>query len=169
VKIPRLIPVGTKNWALVDEEDYEELKNLKWYSAPGHSGYYANTKLRSDGPFVLMHRLIMGVHEQPRPWLDHRNGNTLDNRRVNLRVCDAVGNAANRKKYTFQANPDRVTSSQYKGVTFKKSIQRWNARIGSEPERKSLGCYATEEEAARAYNEAAKALYGEFARLNHIP
>jgi AP2 domain len=162
--IPRLIPVGTKNWALVDEEDYEQLKNRKWYLS---SRNYAVTKLQSNGPWVMMHRLIMGLNEERRPWLDHRNGNTLDNRRVNLRVCDGVGNAANRKKH-LEAHPDRVTSSQYKGVTFKKSIKRWVARIGGNS-RKSLGCYATEEEAAHAYNEAAKVLYGEFAQLNHIP
>jgi AP2 domain len=163
--IPRLIPIGTKNWALVDEEDYEQLKNRKWYLS---SRNYAVTKFQSNGPWIMMHRLIMGLNGSPMPWLDHRNGNTLDNRRINLRVCDGVGNAANRKKM-LQANPDRVTSSQYKGVTFKKSIKRWNARIGSDSARKSLGCYATEEEAARAYNEAAKILYGEFAQLNHIP
>lgn len=162
--IPRLIPVGTKNWALVDEEDYEELKNRKWYLT---SNNYAAAKLQINGPWVMMHRLVLGLEKGRQPQADHRNGNTLDNRRSNLRVCDDVGNAANRKKRLL-AKPDRVTSSQYKGVTFKKSIKRWNARIGGDFGRKSLGCYATEEEAARAYNEAAKVLYGEFARLNHI-
>lgn len=165
MKIPRLIPVGRRDWALVDEEDYEDLKNRKWYL---NSDNYAVTKpLEKDDTknvWLTMHRLIMGLNE---PWLDHRNGNTLDNRRMNLRVCDGVGNAANRKKRLL-AKPDRVTSSQYKGVTFKKSIKRWYARIGSDTDRESLGCYATEEEAACAYNVAAKARYGEFARLNDV-
>ena len=161
MKIPRLIPVG-RDWALVDEEDYEELKNRKWYQI----GNYAKTKRQSNGLWVQMHRLIMGLDGYDRPWLDHRNGNTLDNRKANLRVCNGVENAANKRK-KFHAHPDRVTSSQYKGVTFKKSIKRWNARISSnDGKRISLGCYATEEEAARAYNQAAKARYGEFAQLN---
>jgi hypothetical protein len=97
---------------------------------------------------------------------DHINRNPLDNRRSNLRCCLKSIDRQNAVKH--EGKPDRITSSEHKGVTFKKQIKRWNARISFNGKRMSLGCYATEEEAARAYNKAALEFYGELARLNIV-
>jgi AP2 domain len=166
MKIPRLIPVG-RNWALVDEEDYEELKNRKWYFSGGsrNRGYATTSMRKEDGKWktIYMHQLIMPPAEEK--VTDHRNGNTLDNRRSNLRSCIKSLDRAN---CIHKANPDRITSSRFKGVSFKKSIKRWIARIGSGTNREWLGCFATEELAAQAYNKAARMRWANFSRLNRI-
>ena len=164
VKLPRLIPVGKHDWALVDEENYEGLSNRTWH-LDRHNYAVTNAK-KSDGvgrTSFYMHRMVL----KPEPGLvtDHRNSNTLDNRRSNLRACRQSENTANRGK-----GRKIETSSRFKGVWYRKDRDRWSAYIGggSLYRRNWLGCYATEEEAARAYNEAAKALYGEFAQLNDV-
>lgn len=93
--------------------------------------------------------------------VDHVNGDQLDNRRSNLRVASASENSRNRAKRVNAA-------SRFKGVTYdpEKVEKKWRARISFERRRIHLGHYHTEEEAARAYDEAALRLHKEFARLN---
>lgn len=156
---------------LVDDENYEELSKLKWSS----SGYgYARTALYTPGIFnksgwlkqrvVKMHRMIMNAKEKEH--VDHINGNPLDNRKENLRVCTACQNLANQK-----LRKDSTTG--YKGVCASKvKINPWRAYVNKKIDGKSkqhhLGFFKTKEEAALAYNEKAKELFGEFARLNII-
>lgn len=95
--------------------------------------------------------------------VDHINGNGLDNRRSNLRLATAFQNLANMAI--------RPHTSQYKGVSYYKhrtSYKKWVAEIRCNRKRVRLGAFESEIEAARAYNEAAKNLFGEFARLNPI-
>lgn len=160
MNIPKLIPVGNDNWALVDEEDYEELSRRTWHI---DSHFYAVTNsLKSDGAArtsLYMHRMVL----KPEPGLetDHRNGNTLDNRRSNLRAVTHAENMGN-----YGRGKQIVKSSRFRGVYYRKDRNRWSAYIGTKKGRDMLGCYATEQEAARSYNMAAKVRYGEFARLN---
>jgi hypothetical protein len=93
---------------------------------------------------------------------DHINGDTLDNRRCNLRVCSHQQNISNRKK---QRNP---TTSQYKGVHLDKARGKWHAKLRSHGRMVHIGYFTSEEDAAQAYNEAARKHFGEFARLNVI-
>jgi AP2 domain len=91
---------------------------------------------------------------------DHRNRNGLDNQRKNLRPATKAENARNLPAMR------KVATSRYKGVSLHTLNGRWRARIKTDTGRVSLGVYATEEEAARAYDAAARVYHGEFAYLN---
>lgn len=93
--------------------------------------------------------------------VDHVDGNKLNNNLDNLRFCSYSQNGANRKK---QSN----TSSIYKGVDFQKRANKWRASIKIDGKSKTLGHFEDEKEAAKAYNEKAKELFGDFAKLNII-
>ena len=92
--------------------------------------------------------------------VDHRNGDGLDNRRDNLRLATHSENMMNRPKIKSP------TTSRFVGVYFDKARRLWVARIHLNGKCIWLGRFATEIEAAKAYDEAAKKYHGEFARLN---
>jgi len=139
--------------ALVDDEDFDFLNQWKWhYSGAGKRKYVRRRH-------ILMHRLILSGAKL----VDHKNGNTLDNTRNNLRDVTPSQNARNKR-------PCGV--SKYMGVTLRKSKNgnKWRASIVIDKKRIHIGVYENELDAARAYDEGAK-MYGvsEFARLNNIP
>jgi hypothetical protein len=135
--------------ALVDDEDFGALSGQKWTASVRPGRIYAQTRS------VLMHRLILG---NPAGDVDHRNGNGLDNRRANLRVASRSLNNANSR--------GRAGTSRFKGVSWCRRDNRWQAGIQQNGQRKALGRFDTEVDAALAYDEAARSLFGEFARLN---
>lgn len=90
---------------------------------------------------------------------DHRNGNRLDNRRSNLRIVTSAQNCQNRRK-----TPSK--SSRFKGVSYRKDRGTWLAAIRTDGRLIKLGTFATEIDAAKAYDEAARQHFGEFAVLN---
>jgi hypothetical protein len=149
--------------ALVDGEDYDLVMQYKWHvyeqkqsTSSGTVGPYAiaNTIVEGRRTTVKMHVLIMGC-----PYIDHANGNGLDNRRENLRPATHVQNSRNTVAH-------KNGLSRYKGVGFHSLNGRWRARIKVGAKHISLGVYASEEEAARAYDAAARKYFGEFAFLN---
>ena len=92
--------------------------------------------------------------------IDHKNRNRLDNRRENLRICTHSQNMANRRR-------SKNNTSGYKGVSWDTVHKGWHSQIGGRKiNGKTLGLFDIPEDAARAYDEAAKKLYGEFAILN---
>ena len=95
---------------------------------------------------------------------DHKNGNGLDNRRCNLRLCNAGENARNRPN-VLSIKGKRV-SSKYKGVY--RNQGKWQTNITFEGKRWSLGRFDNEMDAAQQYNIAAQLLYGDFCYLNDI-
>jgi len=97
--------------------------------------------------------------------VDHINGDSLDCRRANMRICTNVENVRNSRKRSDN-------TSGYKGVSIDKETRlkkRWRAYINYKGKRMCLGRHMTKEDAAKAYNVAAKKYFGEFARLNVIP
>ena len=105
---------------------------------------------------ILMHRLIMNPEKGIQ--VDHRNHNGLDNTRKNLRLCTSSQNHGNiRNLYKTDKS-----KSVYKGVDWSMSHSRWRARIAN----KHIGRFREEIEAAKAYDRAALAMFGEFANLN---
>lgn len=140
--------------ALVDEDDYEMLIGLgvRWCV---NDGYAFNT---THG---RMHRFILSAPEHS--MVDHINGNKLDNRKVNLRLCTNSQNQANRKAVRGV--------SVFKGVTWQRRSSGtgfWKAQIIVNGEVKYLGAHRTDLEAAKAYNEAATKYFGEFAAINDL-
>ena len=106
---------------------------------------------------ILMHRLIMG--EPPGLLVDHRDRDGLMNIKSNLRICTGTQNQGNQIS-------QRLGTSQYKGVSWHSIGGRWLARIGHEKVQHYLGLHSTQEEAALAYDAAARRLFGEFALTN---
>lgn len=160
---------------LVDDQDYSWLSKYNWHhrSSAG-SKEYAQTSLyvgkrgkRYAQRNVLMHRMIMGVVDAGRSIeVDHINGNSLDNRRENLRLCTATENKQNIR------NSKNATG--YKGLNVVRPTKRYPrggfaVNIVVRGVRMYLGFYATAESAAMAYNAAAISYFGNFAALNKLP
>ena len=139
--------------ALVDDEDYELVSRYRWNAARRSSRLYATTTLAAP---VLMHTLIMGQR-----WVDHIDGDGLNNQRSNLRLATQSQNSAN--------TGSRGGTSRFKGVCWDPVNSRWVAQITTGNHARKLGRYMTEELAARAYDAAALAAWGEYARLNFPP
>jgi hypothetical protein len=155
----REIPLTQGLVALVDAADYEWLIQWKWYAQKTISTWYAARNSSRGGTriFVLMHRAIM--LPEPDQLIDHRDMNGLNNTRANLRFATKHENMRHTGLTT------RNTSG-YKGVSWSKKGNRWFATIQINSKTKFLGNYLTPEEAARAYDVAAKEAFGEFAWLN---
>lgn len=143
-------------YAIVDDIFYDYLNQWKWY----FSGRYAvrTPHKQRGGKVIRMHRVITKAHEGVE--VDHINGNKLDNRLTNLRLCTHKENGKNAKL-------SKRNTSGYKGVS-RASPNRWVARIRVDGELIILGHYENIKEAARAYNEGALRYHGRFARLNII-
>lgn len=137
-------------WATqVDEGTYLALSSYTWTYAHG----YASGTI--GGNRVYLHRLIM--NPKANEVVDHINGDKLDNRRENLRICSPAQNVANQRP-----------KDKYKGVyEFKKHrLNRFEAHITKDRKKVYLGLFPTAEKAARAYDKKAKELFGDFANLN---
>lgn len=147
---------------IVDDADYVFLMQWKWsYVGNRYGNKYAVRKSYENGRknpiHIIMHRLIMGNPEGMS--IDHINGNGLDNRHCNLRICTHKQNTQSKIKR-------KNAASAYKGVTWIKEEKLWKARIGVDYKRIILGKFHSEIEAALAYNEAALKYHGEFAKIN---
>jgi hypothetical protein len=157
----RRIPLGEGVWTIVEPPDYYLLKNFNWYLSGNGKEFYAFRNIKiSPGhvKMVSMHRMILDP--PPHLLVDHKNNNTLDNRRSNLRLATHAENACNRPKIKSK------TSSQYIGVYLEKRTGRYTSKIRIHGKRLWLGRFNSELEAAHAYDAAAKKYHGEFARLN---
>lgn len=149
---------------LIDEADWSAMSQRKWGATrSGNGAPYAGRQVYVSGGkggrrTLYMHREITRA---PRGMLvDHRNCDTLDNRRSNLRLATKAGNAANARK------PRTGKTSQFKGVSWSKARNKWVAHIRKDGKGAHLGHFDSEAEAAVAYNRAASEAFGEFARVN---
>lgn len=147
------IPLTRGAFALVDDTDAAPVLALgKWQLHDCDGRLYAGHG--GNGWAIRLHTFLTG-------WslVDHANGDGLDNRRANLRLATPSQNGAN------IAAP-RSNTSGYKGVNLYRRTGRWRAHITVAQRQRHLGYFATAEEAARAYDSAALAAWGAFARLN---
>jgi hypothetical protein len=157
----RTIPLTQGQVAIVDAADFDWLNQYKWQASweRDMGKFYAvrNTS-RRDGPKtrVGMHRLILGLKYRDGVIVDHKNRDTLDNRRSNLRIATASQNIANQKK-------PRHNKSGFKGVYWR--CGKWRAQIKKDRRRFDLGGFDSAVEAHNAYIKAATELHGEFARF----
>lgn len=148
-------------FATVDEEDYPALSVYKWhYTESAKNKGYAKRRdypkgKKGKGFGIYMHRAIMNPSKGKA--VDHINGNTLDNRKANLRICAHRENLRNRGK---QCN----NTSGYKGVSWHKQMKKWTARIMANNKYMSLGLFCRKEDAAEAYKKASKKYHGEFSQ-----
>lgn len=148
----------TKNiYAVIDNDMYAKLSKYNWRGVKAKEQWYAYC-LDDKGKVIYMHRQIMGLKRKDGKEVDHINHNTLDNRKQNLRICTHAENIRNQKIKRY--------SSKYKGVYWDKFNKKWKVQIMYNYKNYNLGRYILEEEAAKAYDKAAKELFGEFALLN---
>ena len=146
------IPLTRGLFAIVDAADYPELSKYKWYAQRGGGTFYAARS--SNGRVISMHRQIMQPPEGM--VVDHINGNGVNNRRRNLRVCTQLQNSQNNQRASGK--------SRFRGV-FPRG-DKWEAHIQHNGEQFYLGLFDAEVEAARARDRKAFELAGEFAFLN---
>lgn len=147
---------GNGQFVMVDDQDYEKVSNHKWYLAKNG---YVHTTYKLDGKQIhlLIHRLILNLLHVDKRLVDHKNHNKQDNTRDNIRICTNVQNQRNRMCQNGK-------TSHYKGVTFQ--YKSWRSQIESEGIIYKLGSYHNEIDAALAYDQKARELFGEYACLN---
>jgi len=161
------LPLTRGKIVIIDEDDYDELVQFSWHATRvkyGLAGYqfvavrtcycpFDNKKKRT----IFMHRQITSC---PRGLqVDHINHEPLDNRKVNLRVCTGTENMHN-------SHAHKLSSSQYKGVSWYPPTKTWQAHIRVDKKKLHLGYFENEQDAAKAYDEAASKEFQSFALLN---
>lgn len=140
--------------AIIDSEDVAVVDLGNWTAMETDGLVYAYR--RESGKTILIHRIILNPPKNMH--VDHRDGNPLNNRKTNLRLCLPRQNSRNSK------TPSNNTSG-YKGVSWCKVRQKWSSRIRTDGTRKSLGYFDSPESAYAAYCRAAEKFHKEFARL----
>lgn len=143
---------------LVDDDDFEELSKLNWQISKSCGISYARNE--KNGIITYMHRMIMNPEDGM--VVDHIDGNGLNNQKSNLRVCTTQQNLWNSRKRSG------TTSSKYKGVSWHKAKQKWQAQIMANGKAHHLGFFENEEAAAKAYNDAKLIKHGKYGFINSI-
>lgn len=145
---------------LIDANDYNVFREYSWHASTCKKSTYVLSN--HSKPALRLHRLLMNCPEGM--VVDHINGNGLDNRRKNLRICTVAENNRNKKPERLETN-----TSKYKGVYWRPERKKWIARLWHNNKKIQFGSFVKEIDAALAYNAGAKRVFGEFAWLNPIP
>lgn len=151
------LPVGGGRETIIDLKILPLLvKYPSWHATSSRGKEYAEFSSKKNGKtFTLkLHRVVLGL-KKTGPQVDHINGNTLDNRKSNLRICNAAQNGWNR-------GPAKTNTSGYKGVSFCKRSNKWLATIRRFGRRRHLGYFSSVEMAHEAYTAFARKHDGEF-------
>lgn len=150
------LPLSKNLFALIDSEDIERVSKWLWSALVRKGPYSPYALRRQEGRTIYLHRFIMNAPEGLD--VDHKDGNGLNCKKSNLRLCTHAENQHNYSKTS------RKTSSQYKGVHL--SSRGWTSRIKNNGKIIHLGHFKSEREAAIAYDQAALEKFGEFSKFN---
>jgi len=142
---------GVDHICQYDVSDQELIEKYRWHL---NGQGYASTLI--EGKQVMMHRLILGIVDQPDIEVDHIHHNKLDNRRAMIRTCSRAENSRNRIK--------KRGYSKFKGVYRENYL--WHSQICFNQKVLNLGRYRSELTAAKAYDRAARLMFGEFSNPN---
>lgn len=143
---------------IIDISDYESVSKHSWCAHVYKNKCYPETRIK--GKAIRLHQFLMGEQPFENAIIDHKNGNSLDNRKSNLRWITQQQNNHN--------TSSRKSTSKYKGVRWHENLNKWSAFISKRGKYFHLGMYEKEEDAAKAYNERAKCFFGEFCKLNEF-
>ncbi len=158
-----LVPLSSGNTSIIDLEDIEQAAKYNWIESKNGRTSYAHNISYPNGKHNLcrdisLHRLILNAINSIMQ-VDHIDGDGLNNRRSNLRLCEPKNNYCNRK---LNAN----STTKYKGVRLHKPTGKWMSHIKHNGKQIHLGYFIALDDAAKAYDEKAVELFGEFAKLN---
>lgn len=142
--------------SIIDSEDVERIKGFCWWVS--NTGYLMGD-VHKPKKHISIHRLIMNILDRPDIIIDHKNGNKLDNRKSNLRICTRTENSYNKAMQPY--NTSGIT-----GVTWDKARRKWAAAICYEGKRIHLGRYSNKDDAIKARREAEDKYFGEFSYHN---
>lgn len=149
--------------ALVDDEDFDRVNQFKWYGYKNGRTTYCIRNIRINGKrsSQSLHHFILNIQNAKlnKIEVDHISGNGLDNQKHNLRVCSHSENMMNQRS-------KKNGSSKFVGVSWNKRDNNFQSEIRYNGIRYYLGTYKSEIDAARAHDNKAKELFGEFANLN---
>jgi len=152
------IPLTQGQYAIVDAEDYERVSRYKWCLSRSGNRLYAQRRCR--GKTIRMHQFILNPLRGM--VVDHIDGNGLNNRRGNLRICTRLQNAWNHKR-----RKPPGASSQYVGVyRYKDRPDKWYVKVQCGGDVTNLGPFDSEIEAARARDYRAVEMHGPYVHLN---
>ena len=147
-------------FALIDDEDYEWLSKYKWCAHKLFNTFYAERHNPDNHDKIIkMHREILGLTEENKNLVDHKDRNGLNNQRYNLRIASHSINKYNCKLY-------KSNSSGQRGVTWSKDKRKWMVKINKNGDSIFYGYFSNIIEAAKAYDKAAIRFYGKDAKLN---
>jgi len=149
-------------YAQIDDDDYALVKAFRWCALKSKKKFYAITTvpMTSGAQRIFLHKLLLGIGKEHKG--DHINGDSLDCRRINLRVATSGQNSWNKRRHQAQNK-----TSRHRGVFFDKRHGKFRASILHEGRRHYLGYFAGEEAAAAAYDAKCLELRGEWAVLNN--
>lgn len=176
----KVIQLNTHKVSLVDDEDYDRVSKWKWFVINKHGKLYAGRHFWCKGPHpvngkkfsyirrgkryvmnghyrsMTLHRFILNAPEGM--LVDHKDGNTLNNQKINLRLCTASQNCMNSKTR-------KSSNSGFRGVTWDAQTSKWRATITVKGKMKNLGRFTELPNAIEARKQAEKDAFGEFSRL----
>lgn len=164
----KLIPLTQGYFTKVDDDDFARLASYRWQPSKIRQHIRVCRIVKIDGKRTTLY-MARDVINAPRgKYVDHINGDNLDNRKCNLRICTNSENLRNRSK-------NKTNTSGYKGVYKNKDTytkvnknKPWKVLIMTKGNSKFIGTFKTKKEAAKAYNKAAKKYHGNFAYFNKI-
>jgi HNH endonuclease/AP2 domain len=151
----KIIKLTQDQYTIVDADTFVWASKYKWHAAFWKNGFYANR--RNGKGHIPLHREILNAPTGS--IVDHINGDTLDNRKENLRLCTSTENTRNQRLV-------KRNTSGYKGVSWHKHQKKWIVRIRVNRKLIHLGYYKELIAAAKAYDVAARFYFKEFANLN---